>query len=84
MMPVYQTFRNAFKKDADVTVVVNFASFRSVHSSVMVMMNESRLEEIDGSQFIDHLLRYIEIPSAKVLVVWGRLERLMTVPPATS
>lgn len=41
MMPVYQTMEEAFKKHAEVTVVVNFASFRSVYSSVLEMLNFS-------------------------------------------
>ena len=35
LMPVYQSMEEAFKKHPEVTVVVNFASFRSVYSSVM-------------------------------------------------
>jgi ATP citrate (pro-S)-lyase len=41
MTPVYQSMGEALKKHPDVTVVVNFASFRSVHSSVMEMLEFS-------------------------------------------
>lgn len=41
MMPVYQSMGEAFKKHTDVTVVVNFASFRSVSSSAMEMLEFS-------------------------------------------
>lgn len=35
MIPVYQSMKEAFEKHPEVTVVVNFASFRSVYNSVM-------------------------------------------------
>jgi ATP citrate (pro-S)-lyase len=35
LMPVYQSMEEAFNKHPEVTIVVNFASFRSVYSSVM-------------------------------------------------
>lgn len=41
MMPVYQSMGEAFKKHTDVTIVVNFASFRSVSSSAMEMLEFS-------------------------------------------
>lgn len=41
MMPVFQATGEALKKHADVTVIVNFASFRSVSTSVMEMLEFS-------------------------------------------
>jgi ATP citrate (pro-S)-lyase len=41
LMPVYQTMEEAFKKHPEVTVAVNFASFRSVYTSVMEMLEFS-------------------------------------------
>ena len=41
LVPVYQKMEEAFDKHPDVTVCVNFASFRSVYSSVMEMLNFS-------------------------------------------
>lgn len=35
LMPVYQKMKETFEKHPDASVLVNFASFRSVHSSVM-------------------------------------------------
>jgi ATP citrate (pro-S)-lyase len=40
-VPVYQKMEEAFKKHPEVTVVVNFASFRSVYTSVMEILNYS-------------------------------------------
>jgi ATP citrate (pro-S)-lyase len=42
LMPVYQSMEEAFKKHPEVTVVVNFASFRSVYSSVVEILNYSQ------------------------------------------
>jgi len=39
LLPVYQNMEEAFKKHPEVSVVVNFASFRSVHGSVMEMLD---------------------------------------------
>lgn len=41
LVPVYQKMEEALQKHPDVTVVVNFASFRSVYSSVMEMLSYS-------------------------------------------
>jgi len=41
MIPVYQTMKEAFEKCPEVTVCVNFASFRSVYSSVLEMLEYS-------------------------------------------
>jgi ATP citrate (pro-S)-lyase len=41
LMPVYQALKEAFQKHPEVSVVVNFASFRSVYSSVMEMLEYS-------------------------------------------
>jgi ATP citrate (pro-S)-lyase len=41
LMPVYQSQKEAFGKHPEVTVVVNFASFRSVYSSVMETLDFS-------------------------------------------
>lgn len=41
LVPVYQKMSEAFEKHPDVTVCVNFASFRSVYSSVVEMLNFS-------------------------------------------
>ena len=41
MIPVYQTMKDAFEKHPEVTVCVNFASFRSVYSTVMEMLEYS-------------------------------------------
>jgi ATP citrate (pro-S)-lyase len=41
LMPVYQSMEEAFRKHSDVTVAVNFASFRSVYTSVMEMLEYS-------------------------------------------
>ena len=39
MIPVYQNMKEAFAKHPEVTVCVNFASFRSVYASVMEMLD---------------------------------------------
>lgn len=39
LVPVYQTTKEALEKHAEVTVVVNFASFRSVYTSVKEFFN---------------------------------------------
>lgn len=39
LLPVYQSMAETFKKHPEVTVVVNFASFRSVYDSVMEILN---------------------------------------------
>ena len=41
LVPVYQKMEEAFKKHEEVSVVVNFASFRSVYDSVMEMLEHS-------------------------------------------
>lgn len=41
MVPVYQSMKECFHKHPDVTVCVNFASFRSVYASVMEMLEYS-------------------------------------------
>lgn len=41
LVPVYQHMKNAFEKHPEVTVCVNFASFRSVFSSVNEMLEYS-------------------------------------------
>jgi len=41
LIPVYQNMKEAFEKHPEVTVVVNFASFRSVYTSVMEMLEYS-------------------------------------------
>lgn len=41
LMPVYQSTAEALSKHDDVTVVVNFASFRSVYTSVMELLSFS-------------------------------------------
>jgi ATP citrate (pro-S)-lyase len=41
LMPVYQSTEEAFSKHKEVTVVVNFASFRSVYDSVMEILEYS-------------------------------------------
>ena len=41
-MPVYQSMDEAFRKHPEVSVVVNFASFRSVHSTVMEILEYSK------------------------------------------
>lgn len=41
LMPVYQSMAEAFSKHPEVTVVVNFASFRSVYTSVMEILEYS-------------------------------------------
>ena len=41
LIPVYQTMKEAFEKHKDVTVVVNFSSFRSVFSTVDEMLQYS-------------------------------------------
>ena len=41
LMPVYQSMKEAFAKHPDVSVAVNFASFRSVYQSVMEMLEYS-------------------------------------------
>lgn len=41
MIPVYQTMKDAFEKHPEVTVCVNFASFRSVYSTVMEILEYS-------------------------------------------
>lgn len=41
LVPVYQNMQEAFKKHPEVTVVVNFASFRSVYASVMEILEFS-------------------------------------------
>lgn len=41
MIPVYQAMKDAFEKHPEVTVCVNFASFRSVYSTVMEMLEYS-------------------------------------------
>lgn len=40
LLPVYQSMDEAFKKHPEVTVVVNFASFRSVYDSVMEILDK--------------------------------------------
>jgi len=42
LVPVYKSMAEAFEKHPDVSVVVNFASFRSVYSSVMEMIEYSK------------------------------------------
>jgi ATP citrate (pro-S)-lyase len=42
LMPVYQTMEEAFTKHPEVSIVVNFASFRSVYTSVMEILNYSQ------------------------------------------
>jgi ATP citrate (pro-S)-lyase len=39
LVPVYQTMSEAFSKHPEVTVVVNFASFRSVYASVLEVLD---------------------------------------------
>jgi len=41
LMPVYRSMEEAFSKHAEVSVVVNFASFRSVYDSVMEILEYS-------------------------------------------
>jgi ATP citrate (pro-S)-lyase len=41
LVPVYQSMKEAFAKHSEVSVVVNFASFRSVYDSVMEMLDYS-------------------------------------------
>jgi ATP citrate (pro-S)-lyase len=41
LVPVYQSMKEAFKKQPEVTVCVNFASFRSVYASVIEMLEFS-------------------------------------------
>ena len=41
LIPVYQSMSEAFQKFPEVSVVVNFASFRSVYESVMETLNYS-------------------------------------------
>lgn len=41
LVPVYQSMKEAFEKHPEVSVVVNFASFRSVFESVMEMLEYS-------------------------------------------
>ena len=38
LLPVYESMDEAFQKHPEVSVVVNFASFRSVYGSVMEML----------------------------------------------
>ncbi|KAG7362086.1 ATP-citrate synthase [Nitzschia inconspicua] len=45
LLPVYQSMEEAFRKHPEVSVVVNFASFRSVYDSVMEML-ENYSEQI--------------------------------------
>jgi len=45
LLPVYQNLDEALKKHSEVSVVVNFASFRSVYGSVMEML-ENHSEQI--------------------------------------
>jgi ATP citrate (pro-S)-lyase len=45
LLPVYQNMAEALEKHSEVSVVVNFASFRSVHGSVMEML-ENHSEQI--------------------------------------
>jgi ATP citrate (pro-S)-lyase len=40
LLPVYQSMEEAFRKHPEVSVVVNFASFRSVYDSVMEMLEK--------------------------------------------
>jgi ATP citrate (pro-S)-lyase len=40
LLPVYQSMEEAFRKHPEVSVVVNFASFRSVYDSVMEMVGK--------------------------------------------
>ncbi|KAL3915222.1 MAG: hypothetical protein SGILL_005749, partial [Bacillariaceae sp.] len=40
LLPVYQSMDEAFQKHPEVSVVVNFASFRSVYESVMEMLEK--------------------------------------------
>jgi ATP citrate (pro-S)-lyase len=46
MIPVYQNMKDAFEKHPEVTVCVNFASFRSVYSTVMEMLEFSQIKTI--------------------------------------
>jgi len=41
LMPVYQSMKDAITKHPEVTVAVNFASFRSVYDSVMEILDYS-------------------------------------------
>ena len=45
LLPVYESMDEAFQKHPEVSVVVNFASFRSVYGSVMEML-ENHSEQI--------------------------------------
>ena len=41
LIPVYQTIEEAVRKHADTSIIVNFASFRSVNETVMSMLEYS-------------------------------------------
>lgn len=41
LIPVYQSMKDAIEKHTEVSVVINFASFRSVYDSVMEMLEYS-------------------------------------------
>ena len=41
LIPVYQTIEESIRKNPDANVIVNFASFRSVHETVMEMLKFS-------------------------------------------
>ena len=46
LVPVYQDMGEAFEKHPDVTVMVNFSSFRSVYSSVMETLKHPTIKSI--------------------------------------
>jgi ATP citrate (pro-S)-lyase len=46
LLPVYQTMKEAFEKHPDVSVMVNFASFRSVYESTLEALEFDNLKTI--------------------------------------
>ena len=61
LIPCYQRMEETLKKHPDVTIMVNFASFRSVYSTVMETLGEWLAAMIFGRRFsaaLDFILTY--------------------------
>lgn len=78
LLPVYQTVKDAFTKHPEVSVVVNFSSFRSVYSSTLEIMEFSQ-----QIKTIAIIAEGVPESQTRALIKVGREKRIGIIGPAT-
>lgn len=80
MMPVYASTEEALRRHSDVTVFVNFASFRSVYPSTMEVLNHTTKANITSIAII---AEGVPEQQTRLLIREAQKKNVMLIGPAT-